>query len=182
MALRISFDGAKIGREYSTRMRERSQRTRKSFDAAAKEVLNTALDAARENIARAGNFGSRWTSGLQGTLNKSADGDLEILFTHTEEHFWVFQKGTTIYGQPMLWIPLSHATDARNVFARDYPGGLFRVDRKGGKAPLLLSRAEGEPKYFGKEKVTIPKKFRVIEIIRETARTFKAVLASKIRR
>lgn len=182
MVLRISFDGAKMGREYSTRMRERTTRTRNAFDAAANEVLKTALDAARQNIARAGNFGSRWTQGLHGVLNKSADGDLEILFTHEEEHFWVFQKGTTIHGQPMLWIPLSFASDARNVFARNYPGGLFRVDRKGGKAPLLLSRADGEPKYFGKEKVVIPKKFRVLEIIRETARTFKAVLGSKIRR
>lgn len=179
MVLRIDFDGRKIGREYSTRTREAGGRRARAFDAAAKEVMNTALEQARANISRAGNFGSRWTRGLQGVINNSADGDVEILFTHTEEHFNVFQYGATIRGQPMLWIPLSFATDAKGVFARDYPGGLFRVDRKGGKAPLLLSRESREPKYFGKEQVRIPKKFRVIEIIRETARTFKSVLARR---
>jgi hypothetical protein len=53
------------------------------------------------------------------------------------------------------------------IRARDYPGKLFRVNRKGGKAPLLLSAATKEPKYFAKPYVKIPKKFRVLEIARE---------------
>jgi hypothetical protein len=82
--------------------------------------------------------------------------------------YWtVFQFGKVIHGRPLLWIPLRFAADAKGVRARDYPGKLFRVNRKGGKAPLLLSAATKEPKYFAKPYVKIPKKFRVLEIARE---------------
>jgi hypothetical protein len=58
--------------------------------------------------------------------------------------FWrVFQNGAIIHGKPMLWIPLSFAKDAQGIRAKDYPGKLFRVDRKGGLAPLLMTSSGG---------------------------------------
>lgn len=93
----------------------------------------------------------------------------------------VHQTGRLIRGRPMLWIPLSFAEDAQGVRARDFPGGLFRVDRKKGGAPLLLSIKDRQPKYFGKTQVYVPKRFRVIEIIRETARKFKTIVVQRLR-
>jgi hypothetical protein len=68
---------------------------------------------------------------------------------------------------------LSFAKDAQGVRARDYPGKLFRVDRDGGKAPLLLGGSPATPKYFGKASVRIPKKFHLRDIIREGASKLK---------
>jgi hypothetical protein len=57
--------------------------------------------------------------------------------------------------------------------ARDYPKQLFRVERAG-KAPLLMTPGgKGQPaeaKYFGKEEVTIPKKFHLREVAKTASR------------
>jgi hypothetical protein len=68
---------------------------------------------------------------------------------------------------------LSFARDAQGVRARDYPQPLFRVNRKG-KAPLLLTKG-GEPKYFGKPRVRIPRKFHIRDIVRIVSRSIKPV-------
>jgi hypothetical protein len=51
-------------------------------------------------------------------------------------------------------------------------GGLFRVNRKGGKSPLLLSIRDGEPKYFGIAQVRLRKRFHLREIARDVMRRF----------
>jgi hypothetical protein len=90
--------------------------------------------------------------------------------------YWrVFQNGAIIQGKPLLWIPLSFATEAQGVSAKDYPGRLFRVDRKSGGAPLLMSADDKQPKYSGHESVRIPKKFHLVEIVTAEAKTFGAL-------
>lgn len=98
--------------------------------------------------------------------------------------YWtVFQFGKVIQGRPLLWIPLSFATDAQGVMARDYPGPLFRVDRAG-KAPLLMTNVgkRAEAKYFGKESVRIPKKFHLIEICTRIGRGLAEMYRGQFRR
>jgi hypothetical protein len=118
---------------------------------------------------------------LRGEISEGG-GNVRLAFTHDVPYFMVFQRGAVIRGKPLLWIPLSFAGDAQGVMARDYPGRLFRVDRKSGAAPLLLAGNPAEPKYFGKEQVRIPKKFRVIEIIREGARELAEFFKNRMRR
>lgn len=180
MTVKISFGGKQVGQQYSTRMRAISKRHRKAIDAAVRDVRDEALVAARADIAGAGNFGSRWTKGLKAGIEDEGD-NVTIGFTHDVPYFSVFQTGRLIKGKPLLAIPLSHADDAQGVLARNFPGGLFRVDRKAGGAPLLLSRKTGEPKYFLKKQVYIPKKFRVKEIIRETAQKFKNFVLQRLK-
>jgi hypothetical protein len=79
----------------------------------------------------------------------------------------VFELGAKIFGRPLLWIPLSFARDAQGLRARDFPEPLFRVNRLG-KAPLLMSKTG--PKYFGKESVTIPRKWQLRAVIRGVSR------------
>jgi len=125
-------------------------------------------DRGRADIANAGNFGRRWTEGLKATVTQGG-GNIRIRVTHDVEYWTVFQYGKVIRGKPLLWIPLSFADDAQGVMARDFPAPLFRVDRQG-KAPLLISADDGQPKYFGKEQVKIPKKFHLVEIAAEVSR------------
>lgn len=171
--LRLSFDGETAGRQFERSMRNKGNRVHKAIVAAAKEAREESLRRGRADIASAGRFGPRWTRGLKATVDEGKN-EINMNVTHDLPIFWTFQQATNqkrliIKGKPLLWIPLSFAKDAQGVRARDYPGGLFRVDRKSGGAPLLLSIRDRKPKYFGKPFVVIPKKFHVIEIIREVA-------------
>lgn len=179
MALKIEFRDKQVGRKFSIRTAEFSRRIDKSvtaaLDKAAKEI-KTRGDA---NIRSAGNFGSRWTKGFKvrvtsrGTRGKNREASIQL--RHDVPYFPVFQEGRIIRGKPLLWIPLSFS-DAVGTRARDYPEPLFRVDRKGGKAPLLLSAEDREPKYSGHKSVKIPKKFRILEIAKDVASRIKSFI------
>ena len=175
--LRVTFRDRQVGRRYRVTMEQHARRFRRAELLAAQDARDEMLRLGRANIASAGRFGRRWTEGLRGDVRRR--GDVIIEMYHDVPYFPVFQFGRIIRGRPLLWIPLSHATDAHGLRARDYPGGLFRVDREG-KAPLLLSLKDREPKYFGKERVTIPKKFQVLEIMRAVASQIRRFFIARL--
>lgn len=165
VAVRLSFEGDRIGPVFRRGTIRRRDLVLAATRQAITEMTDDVLAQGRANIAGAGNFGPRWTAGLRVTRGEGG-GHIRINVTHDIPYFMVHQRGAVIKGRPLLWIPLSFAPEAKGVYARDYPGGLFRVDRLAGGAPLLLSRVTGEPKYSGHAQVKIPKRFRVIEIAR----------------
>ncbi len=171
VAFRVRFEGEQVGPKFARQQNRLGANVHRAARGAAQDVRDKALTLARADIKKAGNFGKRWTEGLQATLTEGG-GSIRLNFTHDQIGFNVHQFGATIKGKPMLWIPLSTSfggdSAAQGVRARDFPGGLFRVDRKSGEAPLLLSLADRQPKYFGKASVHVPKRFHVIEIIKKT--------------
>jgi hypothetical protein len=171
--LRINMEGDKVGPKLRDQSRRRTEAVRKAIRETAAEVAKRIEDEGRADISSAGNFGPRWTDGFTATVTRG--GGSTVITTRMAVPYWrVFQFGNVTQGKPLLWIPLSFASDALGVRARDYPGQLFRVDRKNGGAPLLLAPGakgtKAQPKYFGKDHVTIPKKFHLLEIIRDIAR------------
>lgn len=178
MKFGVKFNDKNVGRRYSITMAGHAARHRRALIEATKEARDIALAHSRANISQAGRFGTRWTKGLTGEIKVKSD-SIETNYRHAVPYFSVFQFGKVIHGKPLLWIPLSFAKDAQGVRARDFPGGLFRVDRKTG-APLLLSFRTAEPKYFGIESVKIPKKFRVLEIIRLVSSQIKLLFVEQL--
>ena len=175
--LRVYFDGDRTGPLFRRSVTRQGARVRAAARGAAQDAATEIDTLGTENVQAAGKFGPRWYPHTKVT---EGGGNIRIATSVGTPLFWVFQKGMTIAGKPMLWIPLSFASDAQGVWARDYPGGLFRVDREG-QAPLLLSSDDKEPKYFGKESVFEPKKFRVVEIIREVAGRLKAFYSIRMK-
>lgn len=172
--IRLYFDGERAGQKFERSVTRQGARVRNAMRAAAFDASEEIRELAAADMAAAGDFGPRWTGGLNVVITEGG-GNIRMAFNHNVDYFSVFQYGKVIEGKPLLWIPLSFAEDAKGVLARNFPGGLFRVDRsKKGKAPLLLSYATRQPKYFGKESVTIPKKFHVIEIIQDVAKRIPA--------
>jgi hypothetical protein len=159
----VKFANKNLGREYQIIMDRHSERHQRALRGAVEEARTITLREARINISSAGRFGPRWTEGLQAEILREGD-DVVTRYTHKIPYWSVFQFGKVIHGQPLLWIPFSFARDAQRVRARDY-GPLFKVVRRSDDLPMLFSVASKEPKYFGKEQVTIPKKFKVLEII-----------------
>jgi hypothetical protein len=167
--------GPRLKRSYQRKARAVST----AMLATAEEAGARIVEAGRKDISSAGNFGSRWTQGLQARVGQGG-GNYRVTITMGVPYWTVFQFGKVIQGRPLLWIPLSFASDAQGVRARDYPGQLFRVDRAG-RAPLLLT-PPGIPKYFGKESVTIPKKFHLIEIATRIARNLGPIYTRHFKR
>jgi hypothetical protein len=172
MTLRISFLDKQMGQKFERGMKRQVARVNKAFGATARAMSDQIKTRGDRDITQAGNFGTRWTNSFHAIpMLKGRDYTIKVFSTIS--YFNIFEFGGLIQGKPMLWIPLSFAADAKGVLARNFPGGLFRVDRLAGGAPLLLSRASKEPKYFGKESVTMPKKFHIRQICRDVSRNSK---------
>jgi hypothetical protein len=180
--IRIRFEGDQMGPKFKKNLVRQRDRMNRSLLGAAQDYAAAFLKAGRANIRAAGKFTTpRWIQGLFANVSRGG-GNIVVGIGHKVGYWIVFQEGRVIHGRPLLWIPLEFAKDAQGVRARDYPGRFFRVDRKSGRAPLLLSAATGQPKYFGKRFVRIPKKFKVLEISRELARKMDAFYKARFRK
>lgn len=171
MTVTFKFDGGrKLGTRFKSRVKNFSEKQIRAVQAAANRAAETIEDRGRDDIAAGGNFSSeRWQEGFQAKVSFQSRSDINIRVTHSVFFWRVFELGAKIFGRPLLWIPLSFARDVTGR-ARDYPGKLFRVNRPG-KAPLLMS--DDGPKYFGKESVTIPRKWHLRQIVKEVSREMK---------
>jgi hypothetical protein len=181
-ALRIYFDGERTGPLFRRSIARLGDRVRTAARGAAQDAAKEIVTLGRENMVAGGRF-ERWAQGLDAKVTEGG-GNIKIAVTIDRQQapwFWTFQEGVTIKGNPLLWIPLSFADVPKGTLARDYAGGLFRVDRKSGAAPLLLSLVDKKPKYFGKEQVVEPKKFRVVEITREVARRVRSFYVNRLK-
>jgi hypothetical protein len=171
--IKMTFNnGDKMGQQLKIKATKFDEKRTLAIQSAARRTASDIETAGRQNIAAGGDFGSeRWQQGFRALVSYQSRSDLRIRVTHAVSYWKVFEYGAKILGKPLLWIPLSFSAAGKlAVRARDFPGQLFRVDRKG-KAPLLLSDAG--PEYFGKESVRIPKKWTLREIVKEKARLMK---------
>lgn len=180
MKVRLNLEGERIGPKFVRVSQKNKKLVNAAARGAAQDVVDYVVPIARQNITQAGKFGSRWTNGFQGKVTEGG-GNIKVTFIEKVPYWRVFEFGAVIHGRPLLWIPLSFATDAQGVKARDYPGKLFRVDRKHG-APLLMAPGKpAQPKYFGKTSVRIPKKFHLRDIIRDGAKKLKLFYSERVK-
>lgn len=169
--IKISLDGiGQCGPQLKNNAKLFNEKRTVAIQATANRAKDEIEVKGRENIAAGGNFSSaRWQEGLQAKVSFKARDDINIRVTHEVSYWKVFEEGATIHGRPLLWIPMRNSeAAARGVRARDFGRPLFRVDRKAGGAPLLMSDG-GDVQYFGKEQVTIPKKWNLRGVIRTVA-------------
>lgn len=160
--IKMTFDTKKMGNNLQITARKFSDRQVVAINAAAKRAAEEIEAEGRSNIKAGGNFGSaRWQSGFRAFVSRTSRLNIRIRVTHAVSYWRVFEYGARIFGNPLLWIPLSFG-DATGR-ARDFPGRLFRVNRKG-KAPLLMD--ENGPQYVGKTSVRIPRKWRLRDVVR----------------
>jgi hypothetical protein len=171
-SIKISLDGVgKCGPQLKNNAKLFNEKRTVAIQATANRVVDEIETQGRANIAAGGNFSSdRWQNGLHAKLSFKSRDDLNIRVTHDVPYWHVFEHGAVIHGKPMLWIPMRGSeAAARGVRARDFGRPLFRVDRKKGGAPLLMSEG-GDVQYFGKDSVTIPRKWHLRDVIKQVAR------------
>lgn len=145
----------------------------KAVETAANMIASMIEEGARANIAGAGKFGSRWTDGFHVEVIPSGVIGQMLHVFHDIPYADIFETGGTIQGNPLLWIGLS-GTDAEGVPPSAYGGQLFSMKHPNGH-PLMGSKSDNLPKYFGIESVTITKKFDIAGVIDAVMQDFQSV-------
>ena len=155
-------------------------RMQQAITASANMAASMIEAAGQLDIAEAGRFGMRWISGLHVRATADALNNMRISMTHDVPYAGIFERGGTIKGSPLLWIPLS-GTDAEGIRARDFPDRMFSGKSRQG-TPLLFSISDKLPKYFGVESVTIPKTFHLREIQMSVMRNYRQLFDQEFRK
>lgn len=180
--IRLTFKNEQLGASVKRSMKRNGEAVRQATRYTAELIAQEIKREGDKDIRSAGKFSSRWTDAFQAVTSEGG-GNIRIRVTMGIPYYTVHEFGAVIKGQPLLWIPLSFATDAKGVLARNYPAPLFRVDRNNGKAPLLLTPGNpAQVKYFGISEVTIPKRFHLHEIAQRHAKSIAAVYREQLKR
>lgn len=176
MALRVFMEKQKLGDTVATRATKRYNRAADAARFALSDARDRIITAGRQDISSGGKFGARWVQGLQGNIQPANKRTINLVLTITQAvPYWkVFEFGTRIFGKPLLWIPLPW--NPTKVRARDFPGKLFRVERKG-KNPLLMVKKgkTAQAMYVGVKSVKQKKRFHLRSIIKRVAKQIPAL-------
>jgi hypothetical protein len=174
--LRFKLGGDKIGDTIRLRYQQQQLRIADAARHAMNEARDRIITAGREDIKRGGKFGARWTTGLQGTVEPQGvrTSNLTLSISQAVPYWRVFEYSARIFGKPLLWIPLPW--NPIKVRAREFPGRLFRVNRKG-KNPLLMQR-QGKKAialYVGVKSVFLKRRFHLRTIIARVSKQMPAL-------
>jgi hypothetical protein len=136
---------------------------------AVQEAADLAVAQGRANIAAAG-FPASWQAGLKSKFFPNEGGDPAALIFDTTPFAGVFERGATIAGRPLLWLPLERNLPAGIHTPRAYGGKLVSVN-VAGKPPLLFDAAKRElgPLFVGVRQVNIRKRFDLYRIFAQAA-------------
>lgn len=173
MTIKIGFKGENAGLKFLKAFDENYLRIARATAGAARDASELILSRGRADIRSAGNFGDRWTRGLSSEVQPRSGNFIKgtITVRHAIPYFSVFEKGATIRGKPLMWIPLSHT--GLSVSAKEYAqtDNLIYVARSG-KSPLLIAESDREPKYFGIPKIRLKQRFHLRDICTQVMREF----------
>jgi hypothetical protein len=158
------------GPKFAEQMAGLGERLTRAIDATMRMMQSMIKEKADADIESAGNFGARWTDGLHVNLEGAAP-NMRLYMTHDIEYASIFETGGTIEGNTKLWLPIP-GTDAMYHRANAFPGGV-RGGRGNRARPLLFSVTDRQPKYFGVDSVTIPKKFHLAEDVNDAMANFR---------
>jgi hypothetical protein len=173
--LRIKFLGDQLGPKF------KRNRTRDGeiVLAAARETAKTAqaelLARGRRDISSAGRFGRRWTEGLTAPITEGG-GRIVLNLSHAVPYFMVFQRGKVIRGSRCSGY-LSHLATLKACALATIQEVYSASIERGRPRCCFSMRDRKRPVYFGKTKVTIPKKFHVLEIGRDVGAQVQGILS-----
>jgi hypothetical protein len=178
VAVRIRLRSNSIKPQIDETVDRLKQRFAGTVTASAKQFADNVLREGRADIAAAGRFTGAWISGFTYDISGEDGKSTTIVFHHSKRLWRIFQKGATIKGDPLLWIPVEPGGPPASKF----PGRLFQVKRlKKRDTPLLMSAEDHKVKYIGVKKVTIRRKFHLLKIIRDESKKLRDLFKAGMR-
>lgn len=153
--------------------------TRQQFIAAAigavKDAEAIAVRNGRANIASAG-FPARWQAALTSRFYRNDGFNPAALIYHKFGIASVFERGKSISGKPMLWLPIERNHPGRPRKPAFYGNKLRSVNR--GRRPLLFLGKV--PLFFGIPRVQIRRRFNLLAIFKAAADQVPEFLAKRL--
>lgn len=138
--VRLYFSGERLGPKFERLNKGRRKLVLDAIRGAANDVAEQSVREGRHNITSAP--GKFGPRWPAGLKSEVTEGggSIRVALTHDISYFMVHQKGATIHGRPWLYF-------------KPTPGFV-----------------KGDPELIRVRQVTIPKRFRVLEIARQIAR------------
>jgi hypothetical protein len=169
MSVRIRLRSQSIKPQLDETVKRLKARVAAAATTSTQVLADTILREGRVDIASAGRFAGSWVSGF--TYEISGEDNVKTIVFHHSNPLWrVFQRGASIRGKPLLWIPV----DPGGPRAKDFSGRLFQVKRRMKRdVPLLMSADDKTVKYIGVKKVIIRRKFHLLKIIRDESKKLR---------
>ncbi len=149
------LDGERIGPLFRRATERRGKVIRDAVRGAAQDAADEIETEGREDIASAGNFGSRWTDGFNAKVTEGG-GSIRIEVSEEVPYWPVFEFGAIIQGRPLLYFKPSP----------DY-APLWDAN---GKPPLLISVKQ----------VIEPQKFHLRDIIRKVVKRLPELFKERL--
>jgi hypothetical protein len=153
----------------------------KAAAGAVNDAAKEAVKEGRANIAGAG-FSERWQRGFTYRFYPNKGEDPAALVYHKIGLASVFERGITIAGRPLLWLPIEKNLPAGVHSPRQYGKKLVSVNIAG-KPPLLFDandRLRG-PLFIGERSVSIRKRFDLYRIIAAAAEHMRKFYEQRIK-
>lgn len=185
--------------QFDKAMEDATGDVKKASMGAANKAADIMKRDGRSDIAAAG-FGPKWQNALRVVVYpKNAESIQPTIQTyHKIGYSEIFEEGGSIFGKPLLWLPIEKNLPARAGLHRVTPsfyvkniGPLFPIFRAG-KAPLLAAKkttskrgkrgavqTETVPMFVGIDQVTLGDKFHIREIADRVAGQLPALFAGE---
>lgn len=177
MTFRIKLSNV-LAQKFKGEMAGLAKRFDEAITRAAADAAAQIQQQAEQDVKSAGL--GKFASGLQVKVEGDAIGNMKIAMTADDPRLGLFETGGSIHGKPLMWIPLS-GTDAVGVEAHNFPGGLYSANPPGHR-PLLFSKRDRKPRYFGIAEVQVKQKLHLREIQRDVMRNFQQIFDAAFKR
>ena len=148
---------------------------------AVQDAADIAVKEGRQNISSAG-FSSRWQTALTSNFYPNEGKDPAALIFHRIPFAGVFERGITISGRPLLWLPIEQNLP-RGIHSPSQYGKKLVSVNIAGKPPLLFdafNRLRG-PLFFGTRSVDIRKRFDLYNIFARAAEKMREFYEQRIK-
>jgi hypothetical protein len=170
MALKFKVE---IPSDFAGLMQQKQRPLIEAATAALRQTAANAVDEGRSDIASAGRFTGGWVSGLKYRMLDEDTPQAKAIIFHTIGLAGVFERGATIRGKPIMFLPmrpdLPHSRRVRR--------GLTLATVHG--RPMLFDPRDRDrhrkPLYVGVPSVRIPKKWHITDIVKKHVDQFAAL-------
>ena len=150
-------------------MEEAENRIETAAQGAVHDAADLAVKKGRANIAQAG-FPEKWQQALTYNFYPNEGSDPAAFIFDRIPYAIVFERGMTIAGKPLLWLPIEANLPAGVHSPKQYGKPLVSVNIAG-KPPLMFdkfNRLRG-PLFVGVRSATIRKRFDLMRIFAAAA-------------
>jgi hypothetical protein len=161
---------------------EIAREIREAEEGAVQDAARLAVKEGQANVAAAGFSLRRQKGKVKYLFYPNVGSDPAAVIYFPMPFGYVFEKGVTIRGRPLLWLPIEQNLPAGIHSPSQYGKKLVSVN-VAGKPPLLFDAANRllGPLFFGTKTVTVRKRLNLVAIFKRAEERMREFYEQRIR-